>query len=473
MVHAQSRREFLQTGGLSLGAISLSDSASKAEKSAILKKLSTLHAGFAAADITPSIGMAMPGGFFRATIQGVCDHLWAVACVIENGTVPVALVGTDTLFISRSTVEEARRRIQGQTSIPGENILIGASHTHTGGPVGEVPTGVPDTKYLAQLADAITTAVMSAWKARQPVEIGIGTGMEGSISFNRRFIMRDGREITHPGKPGTPHHVDIVRPAGPIDPDIGVLAARDAQRRVVGIVVNFACHNTVMGGLLASADYVGQLRKHLRDHYGPQTPVVFLLGACGDITQVDNRSTAREFGPEHADLMGMKLAAETIRTIDRMAWQRDVATAVATRKILLPVRAERDPDRERPAFGLGSGKDIEPVYARGRQLVAELRSKSPQVPTEIQAIRIGPLGIVTNGSEYFCDYGLRMKQCSPFQPTWMVSLANDVLGYVPTPQAFVAGGYEPRTTYWSRFAVDAGQLLLEAGLAALGKVRTS
>ena len=63
------------------------------------------------------------------------------------------------------------------------------------------------------------------------------------LAFNRRFLMRDGREITHPGKPGTPHHADIVAPAGPIDPDVGVLAARvpGQKGKVTGVVVHFAC----------------------------------------------------------------------------------------------------------------------------------------------------------------------------------------------------------------------------------------
>jgi hypothetical protein len=285
--------------------------------------------------------------------------------------------------------------------------------------------------------------------------------------------MRDGREITHPGKPGTPHHKDIVRYAGPIDPDVGVLAARQPNGKIAGIVVSFACHNTVMGGDQFSADYAGQIRKHLQARYGDHVPVVFLLGACGDITQVDNLSTAREFGPEHADMMGMKLAAEATRTINRMIWLKEAPTAVATRQAILTIRPEPDADRERPSFGLGSGKEVENFYAKGREQVAELRAKSPRVPAEVQAIRIGPLGIVTNGSEYFCEYALRLKECSPFKTTWLVSLANEWLGYVPTAMAFVAGGYEPRTARSSRFAADAGQLLLESGLQALGKIAPS
>src|SRR5262249_46686360 len=75
--------------------------------------------------------------------------------------------------------------------------------------------------------------------------------------------------------------------------------------------------------------------------------------------------------------------------------------------------------------------------------VAEQRQKTPKIPCEVQAIRIGPLGIATNGAEYFCEYGLRIKKCSPLKPTWVVSLANEWIGYLPTAQAFVGGGFQP------------------------------
>jgi hypothetical protein len=429
-----------------------------------------LQVGFGVGDITPSAGMQMPGGFFKRKGTGAADKLLSVACVVYDGTTPVALVGIDTLFITRPTTEAARRRIQKETGIPGDNVLIGASHTHTGGPVADCLGCDADPVYLERLTAGIVGAVKDAWNSLHTSEIGIGTGTEAHISFNRRFLMRDGREITHPGKPGTPHHAEIIAPAGPIDPDVGVLAARNPAGKISGIVVNFACHSTVMGGDQFTPDYAGHLRKHLRAHYGDTTPVAFLLGACGDITQVDNLSTAREFGPEQANMMGMKLAAETVRTIDRMTWLRDAATAAATESVLLAIRPEPDPEHERPAYGLGSGRDVEPVYANERKLVAAQRDKTPRIPCEVQALAIGPLGIAANGAEYFCEYGLRIKQASRRKPTWVVSLANECLGYVPTAQAFVAGGYEPRTARSSKMAIDTGQRLAEVALKALGRI---
>ena len=79
--------------------------------------------------------------------------------------------------------------------------------------------------------------------------------------------------------------------------------------------------------------------------------------------------------------------------------------------------------------------------------------------------------MATNGAEYFCEYGLRIKKASRHPATWVVSLANEWVGYVPTAQAFVGGGYEPRTARSSKLAPDAGQRLLETALKALGRVK--
>jgi neutral ceramidase len=429
-----------------------------------------IQVGFGSADVTPDAGMAIPGGFAPVIGKGVRDKLWAVACVAHDGATPVALVGVDTLFMPRAVAEPARRLIAQSTRIPPEHVLIGASHTHTGGPIKEGFSGDADPKYVERVIRGVAEAVTAAWNSLHAAELAVATGREDSIAFNRRFLMRDGREITHPGKPGTPHHAEIVAPAGPTDPEVGVLAFRHPGGKVAGVVVNFTCHCTVNGGDQFSPDYVGPLRQHLRAAYGESVPVCFLQGACGDVTQVDNRSTARESGPEYADLVGRKLAAEVVRVVNRAAWLKEATTAAATVPVTLAIRPEPDTDRERPAFGLGSGRLQEQVYAKEREKVAELRRTSPTPTTEVQALRVGPLAIATNGAEYFCEYGLRIKQCSPVKPTWFVGYANDYLGYVPTAQAFAAGGYEPRTARNSRFASDTGQRLVEGALAALAKV---
>ena len=134
-------------------------------------------------------------------------------------------------------------------------------------------------------------------------------------------------------------------------------------------------------------------------------------------------------------------------------------------------RCERGRARNADAGTGISGPVVDKIYARERELVAQERARRPVIPCEVQAIRIGDLGIVTNGAEFFCQLGLDIKAASPFPRTWVVSLANGWIGYVPTASAYYAGGYEPRTARSAKMAAWAGQSLVEASLAALGRVR--
>jgi hypothetical protein len=152
-----------------------------------------------------------------------------------------------------------------------------------------------------------------------------------------------------------------------------------------------------------------------------------------------------------------------------MAWSSDVPVAAAAVAPKLSVRPDPDPVREKPSFGLGSAWD--PEYAKERTILATMRQTNPELECEVQGISIGPLGIATNGAEFFCEYGLRIKKCSPFPTTWVVSLANEYIGYVTTANGFVAGGYEPRTARSSRMAIDTGQKLVECALEVLGRLK--
>ena len=117
-----------------------------------------------------------------------------------------------------------------------------------------------------------------------------------------------------------------------------------------------------------------------------------------------------------------------------------------------------------------AGSVADKIYARESEEVEKERAKRPVVPCEVQAIRIGDLGIVTNGAEFFCQLGLDIKVASPLARTWVVSLANQWIGYVATPSAYYAGGYEPRTARSAKMAPWAGQSLVEGSLTALKSI---
>src|ERR671935_1869820 len=100
-------------------------------------------------------------------------------------------VGFGPLFITRPTVGAARRLVQQQTGIPGEHVLIGASHTHSGGPIAGCLGCDENPAYMEKVANAIAAAVGGAWGSLHAAELGVGTGTEKGIAFNRRFLMRD------------------------------------------------------------------------------------------------------------------------------------------------------------------------------------------------------------------------------------------------------------------------------------------
>ena len=118
--------------------------------------------------------------------------------------------------------------------------------------------------------------------------------------------------MTHPGQ-GNPA---IVEPAGPTDPQVGVLGVWNAEDQLLGCIVNFACHATTGPGGI-SADYVYYLEKTIRGTMGDQAVIVFLPGAAGDVTQVDNRNPyqIKQFGEVSARFVGGRVGAEAVKAL--------------------------------------------------------------------------------------------------------------------------------------------------------------
>ncbi|HIE53489.1 MAG TPA: hypothetical protein EYP85_17185 [Armatimonadetes bacterium] len=428
-----------------------------------------MQAGFAAVDITPPLGAEMPGSFNKRHATGVHDPLHAKAAVFEDSAgTRVALVGVDCLSLKHSTVEKARALAEEWTGIPGDHILCAASHTHSGGPTADCLGSESDPAYLDWLSRQIASAVALANAKRVEARVGLGVGREETVAFNRRFKMRDGRQATHPGK-GNP---DIVEPAGPTDPAVGVVGAWAEDGRFLGCVVNFSCHCTVMGGTAFSADYPYYLDEAVRAVWGREAVSVFTNGACGDVTQVDNLTPReREFGEKWARRIGYILGAEVTKVL--VAMEPGELEPLTARQTVIhlqprPVSPERLAEAKR-LLEAGEVPDRERAYARELVLLDELNRREPQVPCEIQALALGDAVFISDPAEFFCQFGLDLKAGSPFPHTFVVSLANGMIGYVPTPEAMGphGGGYETRLARSSKLGPEAGPRIVEASLQLL------
>jgi neutral ceramidase len=425
-----------------------------------------LKVGFARTDVTPAVGMEIPGGFAKNFSKGVHDPLWAEAAFFNNGTTRLAVVGVDLITVPVPIVREARKQAEARCGIPAANILIGASHTHNGGPVDDCWYVESDAAYCKFAAGRIADAVVKAAESAVEARISCGLGREDGVGYNRRFRMKDGTIRTHPGK----MNPDIVAPAGPIDPDVAVIAAEDLKGRLLGCIVNFALHGTTLSGSLVSADWTFYLRQTIRGGLGSDIGVVFLNGACGDVTQVDNRNPRPgEFGETWARRVGMSVGAVALNLLAKAEFTLDARLGVMSETLALPIRDLGTSDaelvkREAPGIGLGTGDEI---YLKEAARIRAMKAQSPTAAIEVQVMRIGPAGIAGNPAELFCQLGLDIKRGSPWKPTMVVELANGCCGYVATSEAYLGGGYEVRTARCSYLAPGTGEQIANASARLL------
>lgn len=442
------------------------------------------RAGFAERDITPRIGMQEPGGYQKRFHRALHDPCKVRAAVFEDGARCVALVSVDALMVPRHLVVDIRREVRSRCGIAPEAVLIGATHSHSSGPTGMAQPGEydhasplvrklayevsssADPEYLALVRRQAIDAVCGAHAALGAARAGAGSGVEDKAVFNRRFRMRNGLSYTHPGQ-GNP---DIVEPAGPIDPQVGVVGVWREDGRLIGCVVNYACHATTSPGGI-SANWIYYLEKTIRGALASDAIVVFLQGACGDVTQVDNRNPYMQpNGEEYARLVGGRVGAEVVKVL--LSMQPGVLGPLDAATVTLRIgRRKPSAERVKKSYEIAAKNPAtvdltEWLFAKEIVLLDAILAKKPVAEAEVQAIQVGPAVFVTNPAEFFCELGLRIKAGSPFPFTFPVELANGCVGYVPTEEAFGAsgGGYETRLTAYSNLEITAGNRLVEAGL---------
>jgi hypothetical protein len=329
---------------------------------------------------------------------------------------------------------------------------------------------VSNPGYTQLLKHQIVEAVVAADKNKIEAKLAVGVGHEDKVSFNRRVRMKNGKTFTHPGV-GNPDSVDY---AGPIDPDVGVIGVWDLKTNLVGCVVNFACHGTANPGGI-SANWIGVMEKTLRNATGNGAlPVVYLQGACGDITQVDNFAKFQNPAPEEwCEIVGGRVGAEVFKTLLLIRRGASGDIPLDSRQKIWRMK-RRAPSKEKVERALElvhkDPKEVGPtewIFAKETVLLDAMMKTRPEPEVEVQTIQVGLAVFISNPAEYFVEYGLEIKKQSPFPFTFPVELANGCVGYVPTKEAFGphGGGYETRLTSYSNLEIGAGKQFEKIGLA--------
>ena len=422
-----------------------------------------LRAGAARTSIVPPFPTRMGGYFDRTdTFTGVESPVYARALVCSDGTETVAVVSSDLIAVSKGLVEASRARIQHETGIPGDHVLISAAHDHSApsGFTGSSLFGQPeDTRLTEFLVDCFTSVVADAHKAMVPAQWGYAAGDLGTITSNRQ------------------QHNDTV-----IDPEVGVLkVTHKGTNDVIGILFNFTGHPVIMGGenMLLSCEYPGKAAEVVESVLGGVA--LFTQGACGDVTMKRSGSTFEEVAR-----LGHILGGEVLKTAEQIG--PDSATDIWSRFDPVDVEARVVPSveeaeslvvsaREALEHAKGSGASEREIRQMERALDScettravagwiadEPTSLDAATHASVHALRLGPVVLVGIPGELFVEYGLELKRRIRQDvglPAMVVGYANDYIGYIVTPRAVATGGYEQAI---ARVAPSAGRTLIEAAV---------
>jgi neutral ceramidase len=428
--------------------------------------------GRAEVKITPPVGIPMAGYYSIRLAEGKHDDLHAKALVLEKDGAKAAIVVCDLVSIERDLVQAARKLIEKSTGIPGEKVMISATHSHTGpllrprflaaveGPALQIAE-----QYRGALPGKIAEAVKLANANLTPARVRAGVGHEESLSFYRRYLMKDGTVRFNPGK----LNPNIVQPMGPIDPDVPVLYFDTPDNKPLATYVNFAMHLDTVGGMQFSSDYAYTLSKLLGKIDGPEMLTVFTIGAAGNINHINVKSRDRQKGQEEAKRIGTILTGEVLKTYARTKPVAAVAPRVMREIIDLPVPSfTRDEVAEARSVAARFGKPSPPPFldmVKAMKVLDIADRKGKPLEAEVQVIALGDqVAWVGLPGEIFVELGIAIKKASPFPITIITELANGWIGYVPTRKAFSEGAYEVVS---ARCAPGAGETLADAAIRML------
>lgn len=438
--------------------------------------LGTLHAGAAVTDLTP------PGSVFlygyphvARDSTGVHDPLQCSALYLRGDGGQALFLANDLIHVSKRITAEVRRAIAAETGVPEEAIMITTTHTHSGPVIIEYVSNAadatvpkPDAAYLRWATAQMIAAGSRAVKTARPGEIGLAVARAQGVGTNRHD------------------------PAGPADPDVPVLLARERGGGApIAAMLVYGMHPTVLheDSTLISGDFPYYTRRFLQERMlGAACPVLYHSGAAGNqsprhVTRGNTFAEAQRLG----ELLGRQIA-DVLPTV---AFVHDARIAVRRKLVELTVRRMPAHDMAQAALGaarerfarlkregaprtavrtaecdvFGAEETVELAHAAidGR-LAAAARECSP---AEIQLIEIGPWKFVSWPGEFFVEYALEVKRRAP--DTFVITLANGELqAYIVTAEADAKGFYEARNALFSH---ENGPRIVEETLALIGAAR--
>lgn len=399
--------------------------------------------GVGVVDITPPIGVSLAGSLRARKSTTITTPLYAKAVVFNNDKTSLAIISVDVCVLGKEFVDAATAIIKERTGIPPQNVMVTASHTHAG-PYTSPVFGKPedhDPNYLALLPRYIADSATLAHQRLMPAQVGADSGAESTSSHYRRVRLKAGH-VRNTWMKLDPS--EILGPVGEIDPELGVVLTRDAEGKVLSVIFNYSLHaNCHVNWTAIDGSYPPRVAKIVEGSVGGMT--LYTPGACGNINPVG--------GP---DKIAEALSSEILKVLSRIETTGQVRVYAKKQPLELPLR---DFSRLRIEAIRRDWPEGEDVFVEEWEHLRRAGQKT--VTTSVQVLAINDTAFVGVPGELFVELGRAIKQQSPFRRTYIVELANDYVGYIPTRVAFEEGGYEVLDARSSKVAPQAGEILVE------------
>jgi hypothetical protein len=394
-----------------------------------LNSLAELRAGIAVRTVNPDPLLPVSGGVGPShPVKERKGDLTVRALVLEQGGASVAIVSADFLGFPAVLGNRVRAAV---TEIPAQNILIGATHTHSAPDCYGFPDGAGgtarDEKYVEMVCARMAEAIQAAVTNLQPVRLKIATGeAKGKIAYN--------------------YYAEQL-----YDPRCNVIQALDASGKPIITLVNYAIHPEVLGSEagICSPDLVGPLYERLAEAGGGTG--VFMNSAQGGMVTADNRQPggreARTW--EECQRIGRLLADEALRIVRDAPVQASPKLYCAARPLTLPV-------------------DSPLMRALLKALPGSPGGDATSITTQLNLINLGNAQMLTIPGEALPNIGYYLKRKMRGDHNLLFGLTNDAFGYILTKEdydSFKRYAYVSRTSLGER----TGDILVTEALKLVGE----
>jgi hypothetical protein len=416
-----------------------------------------LRVSAAAEEFEAEDSMVIGGGIEPGMVRGQEGKLRAVAVVMEKPSLgKVAIVSCDVLMLTRDLLDPVDAEIELTTGIPTDHILISATHTHHAPSTVTVHGYERDEAFCRRVQRGIVKAVQKA-NSQLPgreCRFYFHLGQEETVGQNSRLLLSD-NTIYWIGPRG-----DALRPTGPFDPELPVLAFRDSTDKLRALIFNHSTHSIgTRCGKCRSPSFYGLAAQELEAQLGGT--VCFLAGASGSTHNLEV-STDTAIKRIEAAVQGALNNADLHPVTRLQAVRRAFKFKVRSFNEAQEDAAVLSYCKKRAA---ANAPCIIEVFRKQRRILAPQQGQDRE--TWLQVMVIGDVAIVGVPGEFFTSLGKEIKRRSPFRYTYVAELANDWIGYLPDLEAFRLGGYQVWTGLHSYSEAGTGERIVDESVKML------